>query len=84
MKATISFRQLWFNTSLLDFLFRKQARETLEEIMSACGARENPYDFDAIDDAIESNYETIEALEEDCYNLSAGEILGELGYTIEH
>lgn len=78
MKATITLQQLWFNATLLDFFFRKQARETFEEIIDLTGARESESRFNELSEAIEGYYLDLDEFEEDCYNLSAQEILDQL------
>lgn len=78
MKADVSLSQLWFNQSLLSFFFRNQARETLDEIISAAGGKNNPDAFQELENAIEDHYDSLGDFEEDCYNASLEEMLDTL------
>lgn len=78
MKVTITLQQLWFNATLLNFFFRTQAIDTLEEIMDFIGARESESRFNELSEAVEGYYSDLEEFEEDCYDLSAQEILDQL------
>lgn len=86
MKATITLQQLWFNATLLDFFFRKQARETFEELVKHVGANNSEAELRDLADRIE-NEDTyggdIYLFEEDCYNESVEYLLGFLGYNEE-
>ena len=78
MTTTITLQQLWFNATLLNFFFRIQAIDTLEEIIDLTGARESESRFNELSEAIEGYYLCLDEFEEDCYNLSAQEILDQL------
>ena len=76
MKATITLQQLWFNATLLDFFFRQQAKETLEELVKHVGADKSEAEFEDLADRIEYAYGgNLDDFEEDCYNLSLDELL---------
>ena len=81
MKVELSFRQLWFNETILNFLFRTQAKETLEELVNRVGHSEQQ--IDELEDSIEDTYDDWDDFEEVCYNSSVDEILSELGYDDE-
>ena len=76
MTANVSLQQIYFNPTILDFFFRKQARNTFEELINRAG--NSPTAFQELEDAIEGYYMSLEDFEEDCYNLSAEEILDSL------
>ena len=78
MKATITLQQLWFNATLLDFFFCKQARETFEEMVRIARGDKSQSRFMELENAIEGYYLDLDEFEEDCYNLSAQEILDQL------
>ena len=81
MKASITLEQLWFNTTILDFFFRRHAKDTLEELLDRVGARKNRKTFTALSERIEDVYsEDLDLFEEDCYNASALDIMNTFGY----
>jgi superoxide dismutase len=65
------------------FFLRKQAQNELEKLVTLAGGRDSEHAFSELDDALESNYGTLDEFEEDLYNLSAEEILENLGYLEE-
>ena len=86
MKATITLQQLWFNATLLDFFFRKQARETFEELVKHVGANNSAAEFRDLENRIEDDdtYRgDLNLFEEDCYNETVEYLLGFLGYDEE-
>ena len=76
MKTNVTLSQVYFNYRILDFFFREQARRTFEEIVKRAGNTQKA--FDELSDAIEGYYNSIDEFEEDCYNLTATEILDNL------
>lgn len=81
MKASITLEQLWFNATLLNFFFRKQAKETLEELANRIGARKNEQEFAVFSDAVETIYDgDLSAFEADCYGESVEDLMVKLGY----
>ena len=83
MTVDITLSQMWFNTSLIDFFFRSQAQRTFEELVERVGGRDSEDDFNELEDRIESNYDSWEDFEEDCYNNSVEEMLDYLCYEQE-
>lgn len=86
MKATITLQQLWFNATLLNFFFRKQARETLEELVKRVGADKSEAEFKDLADRIEDEDTyggDLNLFEEDCYDETVEYLLGFLGYDEE-
>lgn len=76
MKTNVTLSQMYFNYRILDFFFRKQARRTFEEIIKRAG--DTQAKFDELTDAIEGYYDSIDEFEEDCYNMTATEVLDNL------
>ena len=81
-KVTLS--NIWRNGELRGFLFRDQATETLEELVSAVGGDRDPNLFSELEDRIEQNYDDVEDFEEDCYSEYVEYLLENLGYDIEN
>ena len=80
-KVTLS--NIWRNGGLGGFLFRDQAMETLEELVSAVGGDRDTNLFSELEDRIEQNYSDVEDFEEDCYSESVEYLLENLGYDVE-
>ena len=80
-KITLS--NLWWNNGLRGFLFRDQATETLEELVSVVGGDSDPNAFSDLEDRVEQNYADVEDFEEDCYSESVEYLLENLGYEVE-
>lgn len=78
----ITLSNLWWNGGLRGFLFRDQATETLEELVSAVGGDRDPNVFSDLEDRVEQNYTDVEDFEEDCYSESVEYLLENLGYDI--
>ena len=79
----VTLSNLWWNNGLCSFLFRDQAKETLEELVSAVGGDRDPNAFSDLEERIESAYADVEDFEEDCYNETVDYLLENLGYEIE-
>lgn len=79
----ITLSNIWWNGGLRGFLFRDQATETLEELVSAVGGDRDPNLFSELEDRIEQNYSDVEDFEEDCYSESVEYLLENLGYDVE-
>lgn len=85
MVASITLEQLWFNHTILDFFFRKQARETLEELVERVGGRKSEEKFNELAERIEDVYVgDLDVFEEDCYNASVEQLMDALGYFEEN
>lgn len=81
MMASITLEQLWSNPTILNFFFRKQARETLEELANRIGARKSEHEFAVFSEAVETIYDgDLDAFEEDCYGESVEDLMVKLGY----
>lgn len=73
MKAEITMSQLWWNQSVRNFFFRKQAWETVEELMERVECSEATYN--AVFDAIDDRYDNLDDMEEDFYNESVEDLI---------
>lgn len=76
MTAEITMRQLWWNHSLMDFFFRNQSEETLNELMDA--VEENKA---TVLDTIDDYYDDLDECEEDFYNASVDDLIEQLSLT---
>lgn len=83
MTADVSLSQLWFNPSLMNFFFRTQAQNTLEELVDRVNGRNDQNAFYELEELIDQNYSDLDDFEEECYNSSVDEILEALGYEYE-
>ena len=77
MKAELTIKQLYYNTSLMNFFFRTQAKNTFNELLEKCEESN-----DAIFEAIENYTDDLDTIEEMMYNDSIEEIATELGLTM--
>ena len=69
MTAELSMSQIYYNPSILNFFFRKQAVETLEEVLNA---------FPSVGeglDALETTFEDVDDMEEVLYSEDLPDIL---------
>lgn len=81
MKATITLQQIWFNSTLIYFFFRKRAKGTLEELIQQVGANDSEAEFKDLEDRIEEAYGgDLDLFEEDCYARPVEVLLDILGY----
>ena len=78
MKAEITIKQLYYNSSIMNFFFRTQSENTFNELLEKCTESN-----DEIFDAIENYRDDLDDVEELFYNESLEEIAEELGLTIE-
>lgn len=80
MKANVTFRELWNNTSLLGFFFREQSTNTLEELVrrSVKSGEETIFLLDAHTEDMD-----MDEIEELFYNESVEECARELNIDIE-
>ena len=62
MKAEITFSQLYWNHSLMNFFFRTQSENTLNELLDRACDRQDA--VERIDDYAEQNYDDLDDLEE--------------------
>lgn len=74
MKAEITFSQLWWNHSLLNFFFRSQSEKTLNELMErrASGYAEDV--CEVIEDYADSNGYDLDDIEEMFYSFGDGSV----------
>lgn len=78
MKAEITIKQLYYNSSIMNFFFRTQAENTFNELLEKCTESN-----DKILNAIENYSDDLDDVEEMFYNDDIDEIATELGLTIE-
>lgn len=78
MKADITIKQLYYNSSIMNFFFRTQAENTFNELLEKCTESN-----DEIFNAIENYSDDLDDVEEMFYNDSVEEIANELGLSIE-
>ena len=78
MKAELTIKQLYYNSSIMNFFFRTQAENTFNELIEKCEESN-----DEIFNAIENYSDDLDDVEELFYNDSIEEIATELGLTIE-
>lgn len=72
MKTEITFNQLYWNQSLMDFFFRDQAENTLDELLDKAKDRQNA--IESIEAYCEANDVELDDLEESFYNDSVEEL----------
>ena len=78
MKADLTIKQLYYNSSIMNFFFRTQAENTFNELIEKCEESN-----DEIFNAIENYSDDLDDIEEMFYNDSIEEISEALGLTIE-
>ncbi len=78
MKAEITFSQVWYNPSLLNFFFRSQAKATLEELMNKTTDSEAVV-LGSVEDYANCNFLGLDEIEEMFYNDSIEELANEFG-----
>ena len=78
MKAEITIKQLYFNSSILNFFFRTQAENTFNELFEKVAES-----TEQVFEAIENYSDDLDEVEEMFYNDTIEEICGTLGLTIE-
>ena len=78
MKAELTIKQLYYNSSIMNFFFRTQSENTFNELIEKCEESN-----DEIFNAIENYSDDLDDVEELFYNDSIEEIAAELGLTIE-
>lgn len=80
MEANITMRQLWMNPEVMNFFFRKQAQDTLKELMEL--VEEDILEvFDIIEDYGATAFASLDDVEELLYNEPIDVIIEELGLT---
>ena len=77
MKAEITFEQVYWNHSLMNFFFRTQAEETLNELLDRASDKRDA--IEKISENAEWDYEDLDELEEDFYELSVEELAEKFG-----
>ena len=80
----VTLSNIWWNGGLRGFLFRDQATETLEELVSAVGGDRDPNAFSELEDRVEQTYNDVEDFEKDCYSEDVSYLLENLGYEVEN
>ena len=78
MKAELTIKQLYYNSSIMNFFFRTQAENTFNELIEKCTESN-----DEIFNAVENYSDYLDEVEEMFYNDSIEEIAEALGLTIE-
>ena len=78
MKAEITLKQLWFNPQIASFFFRQQAWKEFEKLVKLIGADADEDQFDALSEAVEGYYGDLDEFEEELYDRTAEEIVGDL------
>ena len=78
MNAELTIKQLYYNSSIMNFFFRTQAENTFNELIEKCEESN-----DEIFNAIENYSDDLDDIEEMFYNDSIEEIVNELGLKIE-
>ena len=78
MKAELTIKQLYYNSSIMNFFFRTQSENTFNELIEKCTESN-----DEIFNAIENYSDDLDEVEEMFYNDSIEEIAEALGLTIE-
>ena len=78
MKAEISLKQLWFNSTIAQFFMRQQALKELERLVKLVGGDTDEDQFDALSDAVEVAYADLNEFEEDLYEREAEAIAVDL------
>lgn len=82
MKIDIDFYTLYVNKRILDFFFRQQSEDTLEELLNRA-RKETKFVLDDIDDYAFCNNLDADGIEEMFYNESVEWIARELGIELE-
>ena len=77
MKAEITFSQVYWNLSLMNFFFRSQSENTLNELLERSADKRTA--IEKIDDFAEFNDYDLDELEEDFYNDSVAELAERFG-----
>lgn len=77
MKAELTIKQLYYNSSIMNFFFRTQSENTFNELIEKCTESN-----DEIFNAIENYSDDLDEVEEMFYNDSIEEIAEALALTI--
>lgn len=77
MKAEITFGQLYWNNSLMDFFFRQQSKNTLDELMKRVDSPMQAIEL--IDSYVDANDIDADELDEIFYNDSIEDIAEKFG-----
>ena len=75
MTTEITMSNLWWSRSLMDYFFRKQSEDTLNEVMERIAIGDYETSFDMIDDF----FTDLNDCEETFYEMSADEIIKMIG-----
>lgn len=82
MKAELTIRQLYYNPSILDFFFRTQSRRHFEELVEK-STEDSLVTLQRIEDNAEWDYEDLDELEEDFYDMSVEELAEQFGIDLQ-
>lgn len=78
MVVDITMSQLWWNKSLMNYFFRKQSENTLNEVMEKIAVEDYEQSFEMIDEF----FETLDDCEETFYEKPANDIVEMLGLPV--
>lgn len=81
MKAEITFNELYWNHSLMDFFFRTQSENTLNELLDRAKDRKDA--VEKINDNAEWDYDDLDEFEEDFYSCTVEELAEKFGIELE-
>lgn len=81
MKANVTFSQVYFNKGLLNFFFRTQAADTLDELLDRASSRRQAVEL--IDCYCDNQFEELDELEELLYNESVEDIAAVVGIELD-
>lgn len=81
MKADITFSQLYWNPSLLNFFFRTQSENTMNELLDRATDRKDA--IERIDSYGESVCNDLDEFEEMFYEMSVEELAAEIGIEMD-
>lgn len=82
MKAELTIRQLYYNPSILDFFFRTQSRRHFEELVEK-STTDTLVTLQQIEDNAEWDYDDLDELEGDFYDLSVEELAEKFGIDLQ-
>ena len=81
MKADVTFSQLYWNHSLMNFFFRTQSEKTLNELLDRANDRKTA--VERIDEYAEENYDDLDELEELFYEDTVETIADLMGIELQ-
>ena len=81
MKADVTFSQLYWNPSLMNFFFRSQSEKTLNKLLDRANDRKAA--VERIDEYAEENYDDLDELEELFYEDTVETIADLMGIELQ-